>query len=171
MSNCLRPTDCVAARFLCPWDISDKSTGVGCYALLQGIFPTQVSNLCLLQCRQVLLPLNHPGSPCKLVQFSSVQSFSHARLFPTPSTPARQASLSITNSRCSPKPMSIESVLHIRWAKYWSFSFSISPSNGYSGLIFLGLTGLISLQSKGHSKVLSNIIVQKHQFFCAQLSL
>ena len=59
-----------------------------------------------------------------------------------------------------------ESVLHIRWPKYWSFSFSFSPSNEY-----LGLTGLISLQSKGLSRVFSNTTVQKHQFFSAQLSL
>ena len=64
-----------------------------------------------------------------------------------------------------------ESVLHIRWPKYWSFSFSISPSNEYSGLILLGWTGWISLQSKGLSRVFSNTTVQKHQFFGAQLSL
>ena len=58
-----------------------------------------------------------------------------------------------------------ESVLCLRWPKYWSFSFSISPSNEYSGLISLGWTGWISLQSKGLSKVFSNTTVQKHQFF------
>ena len=97
--------------------------------------------------------------------FSSVQSLSHVWLFVTPWIPARQASLSITNSRSSPKLTSIESVipsshlilcrpllllppitpsirvfsnestLHMRWPKYWSFSFSISPYNEYSGLI------------------------------------
>ena len=96
---------------------------------------------------------------------SSVQSLSHVQLFVTPWTAARQASLSITNSRnllilmsiesvmpsnhfilCHPLllPSSIfpsirvfsnESVFRIRWPKYWSFSFSISPSNEYSGLI------------------------------------
>ena len=96
---------------------------------------------------------------------SSVQSLSCVQLFVTPWTVARQASLSITNSRSLLKLMSIElvissnhlilccpfllsasifpsirvfsdeSVLHIRWSKYWSFSFSISPSNEYSGLI------------------------------------
>ena len=99
------------------------------------------------------------------VHFSSVQSLSRVRLFATPWTAACQASLSITNSRSLLKLMSIESVmppnhfilcrpllllpsifssirvfsnesvLHIRWPKYWSFSFSISPSNEYSGLI------------------------------------
>ena len=60
-----------------------------------------------------------------------------------------------------------ESVLRIRWPKYWSFSFifSISPSNEHPGLISLGWTGWISLQSKGLSRVFSNTTVQKHQFF------
>ena len=62
-----------------------------------------------------------------------------------------------------------ESALCIRWPKYWSFSFSISPSNEYSGLISLGWTGCISLQSKGLSRFFSNTTVQRHQF-CAQLS-
>ena len=62
-----------------------------------------------------------------------------------------------------------ESVLCIRWPDYWSFSFNISPSNEYSGLNSLGLTGLI-LQSRGFSRVFSNTTVQKHQFFGTQLS-
>ena len=128
--------------------------------------------------------------------FSSVQFFSHVQLFVTPRTAAPQASLSITNSQSLLKLTSIksvmasnhlilchpllflpsifpsirvfpsESVLCIRWPKDWSFSFSISPSNEYSGL-----TGLISLQSKGLSRVFSNNTVQKHQFFDAQPSL
>ena len=125
--------------------------------------------------------------------FISVQSLSRVQLFATPWTAVCQASLSITNSQSLLKLMSIESVmpsnnlflcrpllllpsvfpgirvfsndsaLRIRWPKYWSFSFSISASNEYSGLI--------SLQSKGLSRVYSNTTVQKHQFFCAQLSL
>ena len=54
-----------------------------------------------------------------------------------------------------------ESTLHVRWPKYWSFSFSISPSKEHSGLISLGWTGWISLQSKGLSRVFSNTTVQK----------
>ena len=99
------------------------------------------------------------------VQFSSVQSLSRVQLFATPCTTACQASLSITNSQSSPKPMSIElvmppslltlcrpllllpsifpsikvfsneSALHMRWPKYWSFSCSIRPSNEQTGLI------------------------------------
>ena len=63
------------------------------------------------------------------------------------------------------------SVLHIRRPKYCSFIFSISPSNEYSDWFPLGLTGWISLQSKGLSRIISNITVQKHQFFDSQLSL
>ena len=68
------------------------------------------------------------------------------------------------------------SILHIRWPKYWSFSFSISPSNEYSGLISLGWTGWISLQSKGLSKSLLQhhsskaSVLQHSAFFAIQLS-
>ena len=131
------------------------------------------------------------------VQFScSVMSDSE-----TPWTAADQAFLSMTNTQSLFKLMSItsvipsnhlivrcpclllpsifpgirffsnESVLHVRWPKYWSYSFSISSSNEYSGLISFGWTGWISLQSKGLSRVFSNTTVQKHQFFSSQLSL
>ena len=126
------------------------------------------------------------------VHFSSVQSLSHVWLFATPWISARQASLSITISRSSLRLTSIESVmrsshrilcrpllllprlppsirvisnestLRMRWPKYWSFSCSIIPSKE--------IPGLISLQSKGLSRVFSNTTVQKHQFFGAQLS-
>ena len=62
-------------------------------------------------------------------------------------------------------------ILHIRWPKDWSFSFSLNPSNDYQDWLCLGLTGLISLPSKGLLRVFSNTTVQKHQFFGAQLSL
>ena len=71
---------------------------------------------------------------------------------------------------------SSESALHIRWPKYWSFSFSVSPYNKYSGLISLGLTGFIFLQSKGLSRVFlqhhsSKASVLEHSaFFMVQLS-
>ena len=125
--------------------------------------------------------------------FSSVQSLSRVQLFATPWTAAHQDSLSITNSQSLLKLMSIElvmpsnhlilccpllppsifpsirifsseSVLCIRWLKYWSFNSNIQ------NWIPLGWTGWISLQSKGLSGVFFNTIVQKHQF-CAQLSL
>ena len=129
-------------------------------------------------------------SECDLVVL--VQLLSHVRLFKTPWTAARQASLSLTISWSSPKFMSTESVMpsnhltlccpllllpsifpiikvffnestpSIRWPKYWHFS--ISPSNEYSGLISIGLTGLISLLSKGLSRVFSSTTTQKHKF-------
>ena len=63
-----------------------------------------------------------------------------------------------------------ESALRMRWPKYWSFSFSISPSSEHPGLISFRRTGWISLQSKGLSRVCSNTTVQTHQFFSTQLS-
>ena len=132
--------------------------------------------------------------------FSSVQSLSHVRLSATSWTVAHQASLSITNSRSLLKLMSIELVmpsdhlilchpllllpsifpsirvfskklaLRIGWSKYWSFSFSISPSNEYSGLISFRIDWLDLLAVKGLSRVFSNTTVQ-NQFFGTQLSL
>ena len=63
-----------------------------------------------------------------------------------------------------------ESVLHTRWPKYWSVSFKISPSNKHSGLISFRIEWFDFLQSKGLSRVFFNTVVQKHQFFSAQLS-
>ena len=133
--------------------------------------------------------------------FSSVQLLSRVQLFVTPWTATRQASLSIPNSQSSPKPMSIESVmpsnhlilcpplyllpsvfpsirvfsnesaLPIRWSKYWSFSFSITPSNEYSGLISFRMDCLDLLAVQGTLKSLLQHHIQKHQFFGAELSL
>ena len=66
---------------------------------------------------------------------------------------------------------SIESTLLIKWPKYWSFSFSISPSNEYSGLISFRIDWFYLLAVQETLRVFSNTIVQKHQFFGAQLSL
>ena len=63
-----------------------------------------------------------------------------------------------------------ESTLHMRWPKYWSFSFSISPSNEHPGLISFRMDWLDLLAVQGVSRVFSNTTVQKHQFFSAQLS-
>ena len=140
------------------------------------------------------------------LQFSSVQPLSRVRLFGTPWTAARQASLSITNSRSLLKLMSIESVmpsnhlmlcplLHllpsifpgirvfsrqsvlcIRWPKYWSFSFSISPFNEYSGLISFRMDWLDLLAVQGPLKSLLQhhsskaSILQHSAFFIVQLS-
>ena len=78
-------------------------------------------------------------------------------------------------SPTSPNPsqyqvFSSESTLPMRWPKYWSFSFSINPSNEHPGLISLGMDWLDLPQSKGLSRVFSNTTVQNHQFFGAQIS-
>ena len=137
---------------------------------------------------------------------SSVQSLSHVQLFATPWTATCQASLSITNSWSLSKLMSIESVmwsnhlilccpllllpstfpsirifsnesaLHIRWPKYWSFSFNISPSNGHSGLIsfrmdwldLLAVQGTLKSLLQHHSSKAS--ILWCSAFFIIQLS-
>ena len=140
------------------------------------------------------------------VQFSSVHSLSHVQLFVIPWTAAHQASLSITNSRSLPKPMSIESVipsnhlilcypllllpsifpsirvfsnesaLCIRWPKYWSFSFNISPSNEHPGLIPFRMDWLDLLAVQGTLKSLlqhhsSKASIPWHSaFFILQLS-
>ena len=131
------------------------------------------------------------------MRFSSVPP--SCLTFWTPWTTAHQTSLSITISQNWLKLMSIksvipsnhlilchphllppsifpsirvfsnESVLHIRWPKYWSFNFSISPSNEYSGLISFRIDWFDLLIVQGLSRVFSNTTVQKHQFFDAQL--
>ena len=122
-------------------------------------------------------------APKKWFQFSSDQSLSCVPLFATPWTAAHQVSLSITNSQSPPKPMSVESVmpsnhlilchplllpsifpsirvfsnelaLHIRWPKYWSFTFSISPSNEHPGLISFRMDWLDLLTIQGTLKSL-----------------
>ena len=64
-----------------------------------------------------------------------------------------------------------ESALYIRWPKYWSFNFNISPCNEYAGLISFRIDWLHLLAVQGLSKVFSSTIIQKHQFFSAQPSL
>ena len=133
--------------------------------------------------------------------YSSVQLLTRVRLLATPWTAARQASLSITNSWSLLKLLSIasvmpsnhpilccpllllpsifpsirvfsnESVLHVRWPKFWSFIFRISPSNEYSGLISFRLDWLDLLPDQGTLKSLLQHHSSKHQFFSIQLSL
>ena len=143
--------------------------------------------------------------PSLLSLFSSVQLLSRVWPFATPWTAACQASLSIINSRSLPKPMSIESAmpsnhlilccpllllpsifpsirifsdesaLHIRWPKYWSFSFNISPSSEHPGLIFrmdwldlLAVQGTLKSLLQHHSSKVS--ILWCSAFFTVQLS-
>ena len=134
-------------------------------------------------------------------QFTSVQSLSCVLLFATLWTRARQVSLSITNSQSLSKLMSIELVMpsnhlilccplltlpsifpsirifsnesafYIRWPKYWSFNFNISPSNEHWGLISFRMVWLNLLAVQGTLKSLLQHHIQKNQFFSAQLYL
>ena len=126
---------------------------------------------------------NFSGTYGKTSQFSSVRSLSHVQLFATPWIAARQASLSITSSRSSPRFTSIESMpsshlilghpllllaaippsirvfssgstLHMRWPKYWSFSFNIIPSKEIPGLISFRMNWLDLLAVQGTLKSL-----------------
>ena len=63
LSDALRPNGLQSTKLLCPWNSPDKNTGVGSHSLLQGIFPTQGLNPCLLHCRQILLLSEPPGKP------------------------------------------------------------------------------------------------------------
>ena len=157
--------------------------------------PAHVVYLCLL------VLLTYPA-----IQFSSVQSLNHVWLFANPWITAHQASLSITNSRSSLKLMSIKSVmpsshlilcrpllllppippsirvfsnestLHMRWPKYWSFSFSIIPSKEIPGLISFRMDWLDPLAVQGTLKSLLQhhsskaSVLRCSAFFTVQLS-
>ena len=137
---------------------------------------------------------------CTCLLWSQFSSATHSCLFVTPRTAVCQASLSITNSQSLLKLMCMESLmpsnhlilyhpllllpsifpsirsfselsLLIRWTKYWTFSFSISPSKEYSGLISFRIDWFNLLAVEGFSRVSSDTTVQKYQFFGSQLSL
>ena len=192
VSDSLQAHGLQPARLFCPWSSPGKNTEVGCHFLFQGIFRIQGLNPGLSQLQADSLP-------------SVVQSLSQAQLFVTPWTIARQTSLSFTISWSLLKLMSIESVmpsnhfvlcrphlllpsifpsirvfsnelaLHIRRPKYWSFS--ISPSNDYSGLIFfqtdwfdelLAVQGTFKRLLQHHSSKASTLL--RSAFFIVQLS-
>ena len=190
----------LSARLLSSWDSPGKNAGMGFNVLLQGILPTQGQNPCLrhhfTMAEGFFTTIATWEAPTKkncivvkhtviyLDKDSSVHSLSHVQLFATPWIAECQASLSITNSRSPPKPMSIESVmpsnhlilchrllhlpsifpsikvfsdesaLRIRWPKYWSFRFCISLSNEHPGLISFRMDLLDLLAVQGTLKSL-----------------
>ena len=137
------------------------------FAIIKGQF-SSVTHLCPTPCepraaaRQASLSTTNSRSPPKLMSIELVMSSNHLILC--------HPLLLLSSIFSSLRVFSSESVLHIRWPQYWSFNFSISPSNEHPGLISFRMDW-ISLQSKGLSRVFSNTTVQKHQFFHAQLSL
>ena len=188
MSDSVRSHRRKPTRLLCLWDSPGKNKGARSKSKI---------------CRELT---DVPVCVSRLVQFSSVQLLSHVWLFATPWTAACQASLSITNSQSLLKLMSIESVmpsnhlilcrpllllpsifpnirvfsnelvLHIMWPKYWSFSFSLSPSNEYSGLISLRIDwfDVLAVQETLKSLLLHHSskasILWHSAFFIVQLS-
>ena len=176
---------CSRLLFLTPGDLPDpqfRPTSLESPALTGGFFTTV------------------PPRKLMYVQFSSDHSLSRVRLFATPWIAARKASLSITNSRSSLRLMSIElvmpsghlilcrpllllppippsirvfsnnSTLHMRWPKYWTFSFSIIPSKEIPALISFRMDWLDHLAVQGTLRIFSNTTVQKHQFLGTQPS-
>ena len=198
--------------------MSHPQTSISIYNLVSSFILTSPLSFCPLKTSPLGFPYAHsltrskfkliasPPQTCFSVQFSSVQLLSHVWLFATPWTTARQASLSITNSRSLLKLVPIESVmpsshylilcrplllppipssirvfsnelvLRIRWPKYWSFSFSISPSNEHPGLSSFMMDWLDLLAVQGTLKSLLQhqsskaSVLQCSAFFIVQLS-
>ena len=181
MYDLLRPHGLQPTRLLCPWGFSKQEYWSGLPFSTSG----DLSHLHLLHWQADSLPLSHLGSSiCVSDQIRSDQLLSRVRLFATPWIAARQASLSITNSRSSLRLTSIESVrpsshlilchpllllppippsirvfsnestLRMRWPKYWSFSFSIIPPKEIPGLISFRMGWLDLLAVQGTLKSL-----------------
>ena len=177
--RCIIPTQILGIQFVVLSSQNEHTSPLSTQKKIR-IFWYQKSCLCLLS----IIICFHWISLLSWVIFSSVQSLSHVHLFATPCTAACQASLSITNSWSLLKLMSIESVmpsdrlilcrpllllppippsirvssnestLRMRWPKYWSFSFSISPSNEHPGLISFRMDWLYLLAVQGTLKSL-----------------
>ena len=151
------------ARLLCPWNFLDRNTGVGCHVLLQGIFLSQGTNPRILHCKEILNCWTTKETPtmeyccsCSIAQVCptlsnsmdcSMPDYPVHRLLELAQTHVHWVGDAIQPSHHLSSParpafnisqhqvFSSESAIHIRWPKYWSFSFNISPSSEYSGLI------------------------------------
>ena len=171
------------SKSLIPSSLCSNFTWLPCLKLHQTLSPTNSTSSLPAAFSQSIVSIPLTSSNTQY-NFSSVQSLSHVWLFATPWTAARQASLSVTSSWSLPKFMSIESVmpsnhpilccpllllpsifpsirvfsnestLHIRWPKYWSFSFNISPSNEHPGLSSFRMDWLDLLAVQGTLKSL-----------------
>ena len=125
--------------------MSDSATPWAAAPCQASLSITNSQSLLKLMCIELVMPSNHLILYCPLLLLPSI--FPSIRIF------------------------SNESALHIRWSKYWSFSFNISPSNEYSGLISFKIDWFDLLAVQGTFKSLLQTTVEKHQFFSAQLSL
>ena len=186
----------VATRLLCPWDSPGRNTGVDCHFLLQRIFPTQGSNPDLLHHREILYRPSPQGSTISSVPFSRlvVSDPLDPMNRSTPGLPVHHQLLEfiqthvhwVSDATQSSHPLSSPSPPAPNPSQHQSFPMSqlfissgqsigvsalasVLPMNTQDSSPLEG-TGWISLRSKGLSRVFSNTIVQKHQFFGSQLS-
>ena len=192
MSHSLWPMNCRPTGSSVHGDSPGKNTGEGCHALLQGIFPTKGLNSDLLHCRRIIYHLSHQFSPvtqscttpCDPMDCSTPGLPVHCQLPEFTQTRVHRVGDAIQPSHplSSPFPPAFnlsqnQGLFH--WvsfshqvAKLLEFSFSISPSNEYSGLISFRMDWLDLLAVQGGlSGVFSNTTIQKHQFFRTRLSL
>ena len=143
---------CMCAYIYIEWNIQLSSVPQLCPTLCDS-----------MDCSQASLSITNSWRLLKLMSIESVMPSNHLILC--------HLLLLLPSIVLSIRVFSNESVFHIRWPKYWSFSFSISPSNEYSGLISFSMDWLNLLAVQGTLKSLLQHTVQKHQFFCTQLSL
>ena len=140
------------ARLLGPWESPGKNTRVGSFSFLQGNFSTQALNSGLLHCRQILYQLSHKGSPRIPPEFA--QTHVIESVMPSNHLIHCHPCLLLPSIFPSIRVFPNESVLYIRWPKYWSLHFNISPSNEYSGLISFRMDWLDLLAVQGTLKSL-----------------
>ena len=145
---------------MCQAGVYNTDQGSCCCSVYQSCFTLVTAWTAALQ---VCLSFTISQSLHKLLSIESVMPSNHLVLcHPLPLLPSIFPSIKVFSNK---------SGLHIRWPKYWSFSFSISPSNEHSGLISFRMDWLDLLAVQGTLKSLSNTIVQKHQFLGTQLFL
>ena len=128
VSDSLRPMDCSLPGSPGPWDFPGKNTGVGCHFLLQGIFPTQISNLGPPHCRQTLYRLSHQGSPILILRLTEKGSKHRGKVL----------LLSLQH------PISLQSRLHFTRGAWWATVHGVTKSrtqrSTHTRVFILGLT-------------------------------
>ena len=147
------------------------NVSLDCFPLVLSSVQFNQSLSCIQLCDTI--DCSTPGLPvhCQLPELDMLKLMSIESVMPSNHLILCCPLLLLPSIFLSIRVFSNESVLSIRWPKYWSFSISISPSNEHPELISFRMDLLISLQSKGLSRVFSNFTIQKHQFFGPQLSL
>ena len=136
---------------------------------MQSVPLSSVAQSCLTFCDP--LDFNTPGFPVHHQLTELAQTMSIQLMMPSSHLILCHPLLFLPSIFASIRVFSNESALHIRWPKYWRFSFNINSSNEHSGLISFRMDWLDFQKSKGHSRVFFNTTVLKHQFFGAQLSV